>query len=342
MFNLRDVAKLAGVSLGTASQALNDRPKVTKETQKKVREVAQRLSYTPNIHAKRLHLKRAESIGIVCAPNISDISVGGQIYTKIFIAIHEAMNKVGYDITLSYLKETDVKNFNLPKIVKQRGIDGIVLLGNICNNRYLFFLQQQNIPLIMIGDYIKDSGILCITADNSKGAFKAVKYLLKMGHKNIGFIGATSRYSFDEERLEGYRSALNEYNIKFDKDLIQEGEDLSVENGYEAMKKLLKGPLVPTAVFAACDIMAIRAIRAIKDEGLSVPKDISVVGFDDIEIAKYYTPPLTTVRIDGERLGRIAAEKLYQMIRGGIIVDKERINIPTKLIIRDSCGIPNR
>jgi LacI family transcriptional regulator len=341
MVSLRYVAKLAGVSLGTASQALNDSPKVKKETLKKVREVAQRLNYIPNIHAKRLHLKRAESIVIVCAPNISDISIS-EIYTKVFIAIHEAMKKVGYDIIQSYLKEIDVKNFNLPKIVTQRGVDGIIFLGDICDNRYLFTLQQQNIPLIIIGSYIKNSGMLCITVDNSKGAFEAVKYLLKMGHKNIGFISGTLRYSFNEERLEGYRSALNEYNIKFSKNLIQEREGLSVEDGYKAMKKLLKGPLIPTVVFAACDTMAIGAIRAIRDGGLSVPKDISVVGFDDIEIAKYYIPPLTTVKIDKERLGRIAAEKLYQMIRGDITANKEGINIPTKLIIRDSCGIPNR
>ena len=253
---------------------------------------------------------------------------GNPFYSRVLEGIEAELAINNYNLLLQIITETTKDE--LPKMVRERQVDGLIIVGTFRDN-YLDRILQKGTQVVMVDPKDASDNQNQVLIDNEYGAFQATKYLIDRGHKRIGFIsGDLSRMSF-RQRYNGYVKAHKYSQIDVDADLVRTG---GLENGYDHVQYLLENHDI-TAVFAANDINAIYGYKAINGLNLKVPDDISVIGFDDIDLAKISNPPLTTVRVYKEELGSIAVRTLLNMIRGGINLPKTTI-VPTKLIERES------
>lgn len=325
---IRDIAERMGVAPSTVSRALNNKGRMSKATRMKILKAARELDYHPNMNAKGLATNRTGNMGIVINKRHKALPESFyDFYGTIIVGVEEAIEKQGYHLIFS----TTDGGPSVPRCVEERRVDGVILMGcDICKD---LILSLNGTPLVLVDNHLE--GVDSIAIDNTGGAYKAVEHLIKLGHRKIGFIAERfSDLSF-WERFEGYKLALKEHGLEYDADLVAEGVTRP-DHGYIAMKTLLERG-APPAIFAANDSTAAGAIRAIKEEGLNVPNDIAVVGFDDGVIAPHTDPPLTTVRVFRERMAAIAANRLLELIEGS---DQPpvQIRLPTELVIRESCG----
>jgi len=260
-------------------------------------------------------------------------------YMDIFAMLQKESSRLGYNVSFNFIISLKEEK-ETARTILETNSDGIILIGNMEKN-FILSLYNKKIPLMLVDNYLDKPNISSVMPDNKKGAYMAVKYLIGLGHRKIGFISAPLDQPAATERLEGYSQALKEAGIKFDENLIVESCFL-VEDGYRAMEKFLKKKALPTAIFAINDETAIGAIKAIREKSkLLIPRDISVVGFDDIEWASYSCPPLTTVKVHKEEMGAIAVRKLAELLKGETSLPTKTI-VPVELIIRQSCHKPRR
>lgn len=327
MLTIKDIAKIAGVSQSTVSKVLNDRPDISAETKIKILEITKKYQFTPHAFGKALKKKTSENIGVLFCRDLYSIS-SNPFYSRVLEGIEAELAINNFSLLLQIITESTKDE--LPKMVRERRIDGLIMVGTFKDN-YINRILEETIKVIFI-DPKKSLEDRCqILIDNEQGAYQATKYLIDHGHKRIGFIsGDLSRLSF-QQRYNGYVKALEYGNISLDKELIQTG---GLENGYDHVKYLLENKKI-TAIFSANDINAIYGYTAINEMNLKIPDDVSVVGFDDIDLAKMSAPPLTTIRVYKEELGSIAVRTLLELIRGNVNKAITTI-IPTKLIERNS------
>jgi len=321
----QQIAEEVGVSRTTVSLVLNDVPdvRVSHETRQRILKVAQRLNYYPHAAARRLVSGKTSTIGLVWhrGPNPT----------------YRAANKYGYHV-LFHPIEPNEPDSSYVELARSRHIDGFILSGPRSDDAHLLKLHEERFPIVLHGQ-MPGTDILSVDVDNVYGAKAAVNHLLSLGHRDIGIItNAPLVYTASQQRLDGYRQALEKAGISKDKNLIQEG-DFDGGSGQAAMEKLLACEPTPTAVFVASDMVAMGALKAIRDQGLRVPEDIAIVGFDDITVARFVTPALTTVRVPTFGLGWSAAEILIRLIEQDPIAQPHTL-LETELIIRDSCGAP--
>jgi len=324
---IRDIAKMAKVAPSTVSRALNNKGRMSDATRERIRQLARELGYHPNINAKGLATNKTGNIGIVINKRHRPESFYG-FYGPIILGVEEAIEKQGYHLIFS---STD-GGPSAPRCVKERRVDGVIFMG--CDiSKDLILSLKNSTPLVLVDNHL--DGVNSIAIDNEGGAYKAVEYLIKLGYRKIGFIAERLNDLSFKERFEGYKAALKEHGLEYHADLVAEGLT-PPEHGYVAMKKLLKRG-TPPAVFAANDPTAAGAIKAIKENGLRVPDDIAVIGFDDGLTALHTVPPLTTVRVFREKMARVAAKRLMELIEKP---DQPavQIRLPTDLVIRESCG----
>jgi DNA-binding LacI/PurR family transcriptional regulator len=263
-------------------------------------------------------------------------------YTEILEGAEAEAFKKNYSF---YLYSVDYDETELNKVVRKivrEKVSGVVMVGRLDKKieSVITSIYKKDIPLVLIDKALPYYNISSIVSDNVKGAYEAVNYLISLGHKDIAFIGASANKEVMQQRLKGFNDALAEADMKFDKKFLVES-DLHIHGGYTAMQKLLNLTKRPTAVFAINDEAAIGAIRAINEKGLSVPEDVSLVGFDDIEWAAYATPPLTTVKIYKKEIGSNAVSKIVEQLEGKNTLAVKNI-MPTKLIKRKSCSSPKK
>jgi len=324
------VAQLAEVSKATVSRVLNNSPKVTEKTREKVMKAIKESGYYPSATARRLTTNKAETIGLII-PTPQDTTFGNPFYTEILRGFTHQAKIESYDLLL-FINEYQ---FNYSRLFHDRRVDGLLLVGIKRNDKGITQLSKNKFPYVLTGkiDY-KEANY--VDADNKGGAYQAVSYLANLGHKKIAYLGGSFEFTFNQERFEGYLKAFKEHNLKYGKELTMESINTQ-ESGYEAMHKLLESSSIPTAVFVANDLDAIGAMKAIREKGLRIPKDIAVIGFDDIQLASYIEPPLTTVRQPIYEMGITAISLLVQLIEGK---KKEplKVELPTQLIIRESSG----
>jgi len=215
--------------------------------------------------------------------------------------------------------------------------------GYLCSRfndkQYILRLKRASVPCVLIGRFPFEK-VNYVSCDNKQGAFSAVEHLIDLGHRRIGFISGSFDLIAGVERFEGYKIALEKYNLEYNSELVIKG-NWTREGGYQAMCELLNKAKVPTAVFAANDQMAAGVVKAVKDKGFQIPKDIAIVGFSDTQFASYIEPPLTTVREPTYKEGVIAAEMLVNLLSGEE-VRRPQVILPTRLIIRKSCGYNGR
>jgi len=330
-----DIAKRTGYSPTTVSKAFNNYTDVREKTRQEILNAAREMGYVPNAHARTLTTKKSWTIGVLFVE-----STGAGIRHPFFSAVIESFKQVavakGYDL-MFISKDVGGKQSGYLENCRIRGVDGVVVFLSDYGDPYFQELLDSNIPTVILDFETTQSHTVC--SDNTAGAMQAMEYLISLGHRRIAHISGGLNTFPGSRRQQGYEQALEQWGLERKEGYIITGEFYTLEGGYEAMKQLLQLPQPPTAVFASGDLLALGAIMAIRDSGLNVPADISVMGYDDVDLAKYITPALTTVRQDAGLLGKGAAELLFASINGERN-GNEALILPTEVIIRDSCAPP--
>ncbi|MFQ6092632.1 MAG: LacI family DNA-binding transcriptional regulator [bacterium] len=329
-----DVARKAGVGIGTVSRAVNDSGSISPETKEKILAVARELEYRPHASARGLARRKTNTIGII-VPFFT-----GYFFVELLRGVQQEISRHQYDLILYSVDETNKKETFLERALEERRVDGVLLISLEITDRDAKKFIRSRLPIVLVDSYHPD--LDSITVENREGAYTATQHLIRLGHTKIGMIDGHLKSSPARVRLEGYKGALRDHNIDFNGDYLVisdfvTGEDgFNQEAGYQAMKRLLRlGESRPTAVFVSSDIQAAGAMKAIRENGLNIPEDVAMVGFDDIELAQYVG--LTTMRQPMFEMGKLAVDRLVERISG------ERSNgfkkvFYTDLIVRESCG----
>jgi LacI family transcriptional regulator len=327
-----DVAEKAGVSFGTVSRVINNDIHVKPETRERVRGVMQKLGYTANRQARSLAGGRSNIIGVL-VPDLGTGYIG-----EIIRGIDAELSLTDLDLILYTTRRTASKEANYVANLAKGMVDGLLLVLPRSPADYIGTLTNRGVPFVLI-DY-QGIGRDCpaVGATNWQGAYHATEYLIKLGHTRIGFITGSRDLGCAEDRLEGYRSALRTYHIPDESELIYEGNFFQPD-GYAGASALLSLANPPTAIFASNDVMAMGVMDAVRSRDLRVPDDVSVVGFDDIPQAAMVRPGLTTVNQQLEKMGRVATQMLLDLFHNKN-QPETRIELPTELVIRESCRPP--
>lgn len=327
-----DVAERAGVSLGTVSRVLNNDAHVAPETRERVAGVVRELGYVANRQARGLKGSKTNSIGII----VPDLGTGyiGEIMNGVDAEL--ALNEL--DLMLFTTHRAAIKEANYVANMVQGMVDGLLLVLPRNPADYMGSLTARNFPFVLIDHQGTGNPCPSVGASNWQGAYNATEYLIKLGHRRIGFITGSMDLGAASDRLEGYRSALKANHVEEDTRLIYEGTFFQPD-GYSGAKALLDLQDPPTAIFASNDAMAFGAMDGVRALGLRVPEDVSVLGFDDIPQAEVVRPALTTVRQPLRQMGAIAVQLLIDKLKNP---QKEvsRIELPTELVIRASTSSP--
>ena len=334
MPTLKDVAKKSGVAIGTASAVINNCPWVSQETRNRVLQAINELNYQPNQLARNLRTQKTNTIGLI-VPDITN-----PFFPQIIRSIDASARKCDYLVILCDSNEDYQIGIETFKVLLDKKVDGIILIGGVVPKKELIKYLSDKHPLIVVIE--RDYGIpeiATVAVDAIKGGYTATKHLLDLGYTEVGIITGPLNDDFYQGsfgRYEGYQMALKEHNIAFNPSLVKQG-DFTFEGGYNAMKQFLTETPQIRAIFAFNDLMAIGAIMAIKEQGLKIPEDIAVVGYDDIPDASYTSPALTTIRLPQKKLGTLAVEILINHLKGKHDSSLKKI-LSTELIIRQSCG----
>ncbi len=340
MATIQDVAAKSGVSVATVSRVLNGSPRVSPEARDRVRAAIEALGYHPNLLGRNLRRTESRMLLVVAA------SIENPFYAGVVQGIEAAAHREGYNALLCNTDRDLDREAIYLGMLDQRLADGAVLLSPQLDARAMERLDARH-PLVQCCEYLDGAAVPHVTVDNRAAARDAVRYLAGLGHRRIGMIMARTQYAATRVRLDGYRDALDEAGIAHDPALVAYG-GFDFENGRTAAVALLARPPAqrPTALFCVSDLVAAGAIRAAREAGLSVPADVSVVGFDDIEYATMGEPRLTTVAQPRPDLGRVAVEVLLRRLRAGAegrsdgTAEPESIDLPHALRIRESTAPP--
>jgi DNA-binding LacI/PurR family transcriptional regulator len=333
---LADVAKEAGVVAMTASRAINGSGYVSADVRERVLKAARLLNYRPNMLARYLKGQRLNAVGIML-PDISN-----PFSAELVTGMKQVLDAAGYTafIALSGTGVAD-ERAGLQSFVDHR-VDGLLVAtrGTQVGDEILKELLDQGIPMVTIGRPVEGASVDCITADHWQGAFDVVTHLASLGHKRIGFIGISPEDAMSLRRYQGYRAALEKAGLEYEPEYTVGPSNAPAfatqEDGYEGMVRLADLKKRPTAVLARNDFAAIGALRAADKLGLSVPKDMAIAGFDNIPLAAYWTPPLTTVLQPIREQGKIAAQMLLDRIEGRFKGPCKTLRLECELIVRES------
>lgn len=336
---IKDVARLAGVDPSTVSRVIADNPRISAKTKEKVLKVMEELDFHPNAIARSLANRSTKTIGVIMPHSTEQVFVN-PFFTEVMRGIGVSALKRGYNVLFSTGSNSEEEYKATNRLVNEKRVDGLILLTSRLGDLTIESLRKKHFPFVVVGKPSSMEDVNWVDNDNQEAGFKAAEYLIKLGHKRIGFIGGEFTYVFMGERFKGYKRALDSYGLKFGKELLSLGEFVE-EGGYSAMKKLLAQGNRPTAIVAADDLMAFGAMRAIKEEGLVIPDDISVIGFNDTPLASYVDPPLSSMGIFVYDLGYNAGEILINQLQESD-GHKKHIVIPASLSIRRSTGSINK
>jgi LacI family transcriptional regulator len=336
---LEEVARLAGVSRSTVSRVINNHPHVRSETRDRVRQAIRNSGYQPHAVARSLATNRTRIIGIVIPETVTTL-FDDPFFPLLLRGATEACNMRHYHLMLSLFAASADQQEMYQHFLGNGYLDGVLVASAPLKNPVIPSLLRDRIPFVSVGQY-PDERVHYVDVDNIGGARMAVEYLIRLGHRRIATITGPLDMMPGQDRLEGYRQTLEAHRVPVKEELIVEG-DFTENSGRVGMKRLLSAS--PSAVFAASDVMAIGALKTLREAGLQIPQDVALVGFDDVPIASAVEPALTTVRQPIDRLGRMATEVLLSVIEDSLESEDEapthRIILPTELVVRASSSSP--
>lgn len=326
---IKDVAELAEVHPSTVSRVINGNPRISEKTKNKVLLIIKKLGYTPNAIARGLKTKRTHTLGML----IPDIT--NPFFAEIARGVEDAANKNSFNVILCNTDDKLKKERTYLDILKEKRVDGLILGTAHTKDDSILELEKNNFPYILVSRNIEELDKNCIIIDDVVGGIMATEYLIRLGHQRIAHISGPLKVRAAIDRVDGYKNALKKYQIEYKEELIEEG-DFRIKGGYQAMKKFLDLSKPPTAIFAANDLLALGAMQAIQKKKFHIPEDFSIIGFDDIRVASFVYPPLTTIRQPMLEMGILAVKMLLKIIEEGEF-NQRRIILQPKLIIRESC-----
>jgi LacI family transcriptional regulator len=332
---LEEVAQLAGVSRSTVSRVVNDHPNVRPEVREQVWQVIHQVGYQPHAAARSLVTSRTHVIGMIIPEAVTTLFTD-PFFPLLLRGATDACNSHQYQLMLSLFTANADQKEIYQRILRSAYLDGVVVASASLDDPLIPNLLRDRIPFVSVGRH-PNNPVHYVDADNINGAQMAVEHLIRLGHRRIATITGPLDMIHGQDRLSGYRQALEARGIPVEEELIVEG-DYTEASGMVAMQRLL--PASPTAVFVASDMMAVGALKALRQANRRVPQDIGLVSFDDIPIASAIVPALTTVRQPIERMGSIAVEVLLGVLESSPeeAAPAQRIVLPTELVVRASCG----
>ena len=329
--SIKDIARLAGVSHSTVSRALRCSPLIPPETAERIRKIASENGYTASAIGRSLVTRRSEAIGVVVT------SIADPFHGEVVTGIEEVANQHGYSVILANSQADPKREMTVARSFQERRVDGILVASSRLGAHYLPLLSELKAPIVLINNQHPSGFVHSVTIDNVDGAYQATRYLIELGHTRIAYLGDKFGVHSDAERFLGFRRAMRKARLRLEKQYVTRG-DGKPEGGRQKARDLLALSARPTAIFCYNDMTALGVLDQAAKSGLSVPRDLSVVGFDDLFFAELLQPPLTTVRQPMRELGRRAAELLLALLRGD--VPERTIVIRGELIARGSTGAP--
>lgn len=331
---IKDVAKKAGVSITTVSFVLNNRTDVaiSEEVKKRVFTVAKELDYHPSAMAAGLAGRRTRNIGVVFY--LEDKVISNQFYSFVIEGIVKETVGKNFNLLFSYVDSAYVGTQNLPKIVREKNVDGVILVGR-SEPTMVTDIRERRIPVVAVDNFPVLKDVDTVQTDNKRGAALAVDHLIQLGHRNIGFLTIAGGRPSLEERKEGWKAAHAKNNLVAGKEYIFESDALTFYEGYAKAKEVLKKQKKMTALFCVNDEMAAGALRAAHEMGRSVPQDLSIAGFDNITMSNYTDPPLTTISAAKEYMGKMAVDRIMELLENRAL-PPHRLEAPVELIVRQS------
>ncbi|WP_139891831.1 LacI family DNA-binding transcriptional regulator [Bacillus sp. D386] len=330
---IKDIAQMANVSQGTVSKVINNYEGISEKTKKKVMDIINQSGYEPNFSARSLATKKSNLIGLIYAGRIN-VDMTHPYFNEVISSFKKNIGLLGYDILMFSNEHFQSDNGSYLARCRHFNVDGCLIIAGEEVEESTYALALAGLPCIGIDIELKGPKASYIMTDNLGLSRKVVEYLYLHAIKKIGFIGGIFDSPVSIFRKKGFLEALNQFGLEICEDWIQYG-DFHEESGYAAMKKILRSKTLPEAIFATSDMMALGALQAIKEAGLSCPDDIRLIGCDDIAACRYSSPKLTTVKQDKEKFGKLSAYMLDDLIN-----DRSQLKpvfIDSELIIRESC-----
>ncbi len=330
---LKDIAERVNRSVTTVSRALHGYDDVNEETRELVRRTAREMGYMPNVVAQRLQKRRTDTLGVILptfGPRLSDPHFG-----EVLAGVGDRVARAGFDLLISIADRDDVEAYR-QKISGKR-VDGVLVIRTLCHDERIEFLLNESMPFVAYGRTLGDGDFPYVDVDYVAGMRTLVQHLSDLGHKRIGCVVGSPRFTFVFYQLEGFRQASVAYGLPVDESLVVEA-DLTQRGGYGAAQTLLSQGNPPTAIIAGNDLMALGVMSAAQDQGLDVGRDIAVSGFDDIPLAETSHPTLTTIGLPAHRLGELMGQMLVTLIQGELLPERHVLVQPS-LIIRQSTSL---
>ncbi|MCB6992968.1 LacI family transcriptional regulator [bacterium 210820-DFI.6.37] len=336
--NIRQIAKQAGVSVATVSRVLNHPENVAPRTREKIEKIIAETEYTPNWFARGLNFNKTGTIGLMI-PHILD-----SVHMEIAKGVEDVAHQKDYIALMCNVEHDAEKERRYLNRLIKRKVDGIAFICSSLEKEDFELVQEQNIPVVLIGEHKNSPGFHVVSVDCRQAAKKAVTHLLGNGHKKIAFLYGKYPKVENEYKMEGYKDVLSESGIPVREDYLRETEN-TIEGGYLGAKKLMEQEDPPTAIFTSSDSIAFGAMDAIKDKELRIPEDVAVMGFNNVRMSNLVEPKLTTLDVPLHKMGIYGARLLFDIIENEEDLKQEKpktILLQTKLKIRKSCGHKER
>lgn len=329
---MRDVAEQAGVSVTTVSHVINNTRPVNPETRTRVEQAMQDLGYRPNVLARSLRRGKTHTIGVVLPDNANPY------FAEVVRGIEDTSFAQGYSVMLCNSDNDLDKEHLYTSVLVEKQVDGIIFVAAGLSEENINNLKKRGVPAVLVDRQVPDVQLDSVFADNQTGGYLATDHLIGLGHTAIACITGPAGVRSSHERVSGYHQALVSAGIESLEDWVVEG-DFQYQSGYLAAGRLFETDPVPSAIFACNDLMAIGAYRYAHENQLHIPHDLSIIGFDDVRLAEYTNPPLTTIRQSKAEMGAKAAELLLERIANGNQAVRQEI-VPVALVVRDSTSQP--
>ena len=333
--SIKDVAKAAGVSHSTVSRALTNSPLIPEPTRRRIERVAQRMGYAPNAIARGLVMQRTQTIGVIVT------TIEDPFIAEIVRGIEQVAADHSYRVFLGTSHNNPTREVDLVKALREWRVDGVIVASSRVGALYQPHLKEIGAPIVLINNQkqnktgssksTRSDRIRSVAVDDLKSGALATRFLFSLGHRVIAYFGGPSDHAANRNRLAGYRRALKQAGVPYEPRLVRTGSGRA--DAGDQVLVLFEQSINPTAIFCYNDMTAIGALTALKQRGLRVPADVSVVGFDDIPFAQYVDPPLTTIHQPKDEMGRLATQMLFDLLDGKQVAN---VTVPGELIERES------
>ncbi len=333
--SIKDIARAASVSHSTVSRALSDSPLISAQTRERIQLLAREMGYSPDAQARSLVMGRTQTLGVVVTTIIDPF------IASIVQSIENTAHRHGYSVILASSNSEPEREIAAVEMLHSKRVDGVIVTSSRVGALYQNHLDRLGVPVVLVNSHSEQQGpyTFSISVDNRGGGYLATKHLIEAGHRRIAYVRGAPNHSDDAARLGGYRQALDEAGIETDPVMVLAG-DGTVGGGARALRTLIGVSARATAVFCYNDMTAVGLLRAARERGISIPGDLAVVGFDDIPLASYVVPPLSTVAQPMDKMGQRATEMVLDLLSVGATGRGVASNVVVqgKLIVRESSG----